>query len=298
MWGEVLYRHFRRLYLKDPKLAADALFRRVYHRHINLEAPKHLVEKITWLQLNTDTSLWTLCADKYRMREYVKSCGLSDNLPQLFGHWDNPDELDFENLPNSFVLKANNGCGTVMIVKDKTKLNDRSVKRTLKKWLRKPYGYHGAQSHYLRIKPCILAEELLPNTPEQALFSPESMVDYKIWCFNGKPECCLVIYDRNRKSGNLKLDLYDLEWNRMYDKLIESSHYKIDETTKIPKPKCLDEMIRIASILSQPFPELRLDMYNVNGKVYVGEMTFTSGYGLFKEEYYNYLGSKININGV
>lgn len=201
LWGTMLYYHNRRLYKKDPRLAANALFKRVYERSMDLDNPKHLIEKITWLQLNTDTSLWTLCADKYRVREYVEQCGLGDNMPKLYGHWDTPDEVDLSGLPDQFVLKANNGCGTVKIVRDKKTLDLRSLKSTFKKWLRRPYGYHGAQSHYLRIKPCILAEELLANTGEQLFFSPSSLVDYKVWCFGGKPECCLITYNRASYGG-------------------------------------------------------------------------------------------------
>ena len=164
LWGTMLYHHARRLYEKDPKLAADSMFRRVYHRSMNLEQPQHLIEKITWLQLNSDTSLWTKCADKLRAREYVEGCGLGDYLPKLYGHWDTTDEVDVSNLPNQFVLKANNGCGTVKIVRDKSKLNMEELRKTMRKWLSRPFGYQACQAHYLRIKPCILAEELLPIT--------------------------------------------------------------------------------------------------------------------------------------
>lgn len=296
LWGTLLYHYFRHLYNKDPRLAANALFKRVYGRNMDLDRPKHLIEKITWLQLYTDTSLWTLCADKYRVREYVARCGLLDNMPKLYGHWDNPDDVCIDNLPSQFVLKANNGCETVMIVRDKNDLDIESIRKTMHKWLNRPYGYMGAQTHYLCIKPCILAEELLPNTGRQAELSPTSLVDYKIWCFNGKPECCFIAY--NRGKGSLSVDLYDIDWNRKKDKIHPNRHYKKIDEIEFPKPSCWQEMLHIAEVLSKPFPEVRVDLYDISGKPVIGELTFTSGYGYFTEEYYNYLGNKIDIGAL
>ncbi len=300
IWGTLLYYHYRQLYNKDPRLAADAVFERVYGRKMDLDNPVHLMEKITWLQLNTDTSLWTLCADKYRVRDYVEQCGLGDNLPKLYGHWNNPDDVNFDILPKQFVLKANNGCGSVKIVTDKSNLDVKCAKKTMKKWLSKPYGYMSAQTHYIRIKPCIIAEEFLSNTGTQVGSSPSSLVDYKIWCFNGKPECCFVAYNRGAfiEGGKLSVDLYDKEWNRLANNVQSIGHYRIERDKRVPKPSCWEEMLHIAEVLSKPFPEVRVDLYNINGKPYIGELTFTSGYGYFTEEYYNYLGSKIDISGV
>lgn len=295
IWGNILYHYFYYLYKKNPKLAADGVFKRVYNRTMDLDNPKHLIEKITWLQLNTDTSLWTLCADKLRVRDYVDSCGLGNHMPKLYGHWDDPNDVDFTNLPNQFVLKANNGCGTVKVVKDKSLINIKALRKSLKKWLKRPFGYVGAQTHYLRIKPCILAEELLPIAEPQASFSPISLVDYKFWCFSGKPENCLIVYNRNG-DGLMNIDLYDMDWVRLDNCLTGSRHCKLNKETMIPKPDSWDEMLRIVSILSKPFPEVRVDLYEINGRPYIGELTFTSGYGYFTEEYYNYLGNKVDID--
>lgn len=293
LWGTYLYYKFKHLYEKDPALAADALYYKIYRRHMNLKNPKNLNEKITWLSLNTDTSLWTLCADKYRMRSYVEEKGFGDYLPKLYGHWDNPDDIDFDALPNQFVLKANNGCGTVMIVRDKSTLNFTKTKKTLKKWLKHPYGYMGAQKHYLSIKPCIIAEELLRQDALEHRFSPISMADYKVWCFKGKPECVLMVY--NRTSEKYSLDLYDLNWNKIEDKLNLNGHYNYSKNI-IPKPACLKDMLKMASVLSEPFEEVRVDFYIINSMPVVGELTFTTGYGYFTDEYYKYLGTKIQLN--
>lgn len=159
------------LYKIKPRLASDLMYYHAFHKRMDLKNPKNLIEKINWLQFNSDTSLWTLCADKYRMREYVKEKGLENYLPKLYGHWDNPDAIDFDALPNEFVLKSNNGCGTVMVVDNKNRLNFEEVIKTLKSWL-KPYGYTGGQTHYLRIKPCIIAEERLKQSHVGGYFQP------------------------------------------------------------------------------------------------------------------------------
>jgi len=297
LWGSALYYYSRRLYNKDPRLAADVVFKRVYGRPMNLDNPKHLIEKITWLQFHTDTSLWTLCADKYRVREYVEKCGLGERLPKLYGHWEKLEDVNFEGLPAQFVIKANNGCGSVKIVKDKSQSDLALMKKTMRKWLKRPFGYVAAQTHYLRIKPCILAEELLPNIGPQASISPSSLVDYKIWCFNGRPECCIVTFDRGKftSGGKLKMDIYDTRWNRIDNVISSNRHYERCPEIMVPRPKCWDEMLKIAETLSRPFPEVRVDLYDIGGEPVIGELTFSSGYGYLTEDYYNYLGSKIDI---
>lgn len=293
IWGSLLYFKYKHLYEKDPRLAADALYRKIYNRGMDIDNPKNLIEKITWLQFNSDTSLWTLCADKYRMRSYVESKGFGHCLPSLLGHWDNPRDIDFEALPDKFVLKANNGCGTVMIIEDKSKIRIDKVEKTIGKWLKRPFGYWGAQKHYLAIKPCVIAEELLRQDSFEKEFSPNSMADYKVWCFNGKPECILVVY--NRTPGHYYLDLYDLDWHKMSEKLRMNGHFGYRENI-IPRPVCLDEMLEIAASLSAPFKEVRVDFYVVNNSPIIGELTFTTGYGYFTDDYYEYLGGKIQLN--
>ena len=158
-------------------------------------------------------------------------------------------------------------------------------------------GYSNAQLHYLGIKPCIIAEELLPNTGYQNMISPGSIIDYKVWCFNGIPECILVVY--NRSSHHYYLDLYDVNWKRLDDKLNISGNPSIGfNKTEIPPIPCLNKMLQIASILSADFKEVRVDFYVVNNNPVIGEMTFSSGYGYFTNEYYHYLGSKLDIENI
>lgn len=293
LWGTYLYYKYKRIYEKDPKKAADAMYHKIYGHHMDLDNPKNLIEKITWLSLNTDTSLWTLCADKYRMRSYVESKGLGEYLPQCYGFWENPADIDFSKLPKQFVLKANNGCATVMIVRDKSLLNEKKVKRQMKKWLERPFGYMGAQKHYLSIKPGILAEELLTQSDDLNQISPSSMVDFKVWCFNGAPESILVTY--NRSTEKLKMKLYTPNWEDISNNIIDGKHYYKFDSDIIKCPKCLSEVLRCAAVISRDFPQIRVDFYITENKPVIGELTFTTGYGYFTDDYYRYLGDKVNL---
>ena len=277
----------------DPRIEMKRCYKKVFGFYPNIEEPKNLIEKIYWLQLNSDTSLWTLCADKYKVREYISNLGLIDYMPALYGKWDNINDINFDELPKSFVLKTNNGCGSVIIVKDKSKINISSIKTKLANWMSAKFGYSGSQLHYLNIKPCIIAEELLEQDVYQKGISPNSIIDYKIWCINGKAESILIVYNRSSKSYNL--DLYDIYWDKMENCLNMNGHFEYDERI-IHKPECLSEMIEIAEKISKAFHEVRVDFYVVNKKPVIGELTFTTGYGYFTLDYYNYLGSKmINV---
>ena len=280
---------YKSLYWINPRYAADLMYYHAFHTRLNLKNPRNLIEKQTWLQFNSDTSMWTLCADKYRVRDYVKGKGLENLLTTLYGQWENVNDIDFNKLPESFVMKANNGCGTVLPIKDKSTINVKNLKKTLKEWIKHPYGYVAAQFHYLPIKRCIVAEQLLEEDGEMKALSPHSLVDYKIWCFNGQPECILVVFDR--APGFTQQAVYDLEWNDISSKVFSADYYR----KPLPKPKNLDKMIEYAKILSKDFLEVRTDFYNIDGKIYFGELTFTAGYGDLTIQYYEYLGSKFEL---
>lgn len=273
------------------KAIPNKIFKKVFGRDINWDNPTNLIEKIYWLQLYTDTSLWTKCSDKYRVREYVKEKGCSEILNTLYGKWDNANDIDWNTLPDSFVLKTNNSCGQVILVKDKRNLDIPKTIKKLNNWLDLKYGYRDAQFHYTKIKPCIIAEKFFENKDD----TEKSLVDYKIWCFNGVPECVLVVYDRTK--DNYSLSLCDLEWNNISDKAfnLDNKHYS---GVDIPKPQSLNQMIENAKKLSAGIPQVRVDFYDIDGKAVFGEMTFTTGYGYFSEEYYDYLGRKLDLSKV
>jgi hypothetical protein len=280
----------RFLFYLNPRISPNIIFRHVFKRNINWSNPRNLQEKTLWLLFNKDTSLWTFCADKYKVREYVTTCGCEDSLVKLYGMWTNINQINFESLPERFILKSNNGCGTNLVVKNKDELNYDKTIKILNSWLKKPYGYNGSQLHYLKIEPCIIAEELL----EQSDINSVALVDYKVWCFNGKAECIIVIF--NRTKDKYSQIVYNLKWENISSKVYknESCYSKSD----IPKPKSFLKMIEYAERLSKKFPQVRVDFYDIKGKLYFGEMTFTAGYGDLSEEYYEYLGDKIKIGDV
>lgn len=277
----------------NPEKEVDRCYYATFHKHWDYKNPQDLIEKIFWMELYTDTSLWSKCADKYRVREYIADLGLLDYMPELYGHWERVKDIPFDKLPNSFVIKSNNGCATVEVVKDKSAINTKQLKWKLWQWLHLPYGADNASMHYWAIKPCIIAEELLHNDYEE--LSPKSLVDFKVYCINGQPQFIWVAY--NRVNMHVHVQCFDTQWNPLPDYMVNTmSHYVYDPNdTPIQKPACLEEMLALASKISAPFPQLRADFYIVHGKPVIGEMTFSQGYGFLKKEVYDKLGAMIDL---
>lgn len=269
-----------------------------FKRLPNLKNPRDLNEKILYLKLFSDTKLWSRLADKVLVRDYVKECGLECILPKLYATWDNVTKISFDTLPEAFMLKSNNGDGkgTNVAVRDKQKLSTVDVnclKLLVGGWLKlKNIGAFSAEPHYKAIQPLVFAEELLPIPKGE-----KSIVDYKLWCFNGEPYVFLVISNR-KNGGEAELSCYDLEWNNRSDMLLSGKHYHVRES-ELPKPKNIDLMIEYAKKLAKPFPEVRVDMYDIDGCIYFGELTFTSLGGMmnyFTPHALVDMGDKINLS--
>ena len=264
-----------------------------FHKFVNLNNPRDLNEKILYLKLFSDTSQWTDCADKYKVRDYVKSCGLEDVLVKLYGAWFKAEDFHLNELPESFILKANNGDGkgSNLIVKNKSKWNENELRKIIKGWLEKKHvGALSSEPQYKGIVSCVIAEELLPLDE-----GSKSLVDYKIWCFNGKPYYIWTCSDRD--NDGTEVMTYDLNWNPMPEVSIFDSRYRKGEI--IPKPKNLDKMLEVAERLAKPFPQVRLDLYNINGKIYFGETTFTSLGGMmnfYTPEFLLEMGNMVDVN--
>lgn len=278
----------------NPAIEMRRVYKNIFGKRPDIDNPKDLVEKTYWLQLHTDTSLWTRCADKYGLRGYVEELGLKGYLPALYGKWDKAEDIDLSGIDKPCILKTNNGCAQCVIVEDPNAVDITELRNRFKKWLKIPYGYAGGQLHYTRIKPCIIAEELLIPSEEDKKVSPNSLIDYKVWCFNGQPECIWVAYNRH-DGAFVDMALYDLEWNSLSQHLRNTTTDIYRPEKVIPKPKCLNEMLEIASKLTKPFPQVRADFYIINNRPIIGELTFTAGYGFYTDEYYEYLGSKVDL---
>lgn len=267
-----------------------------FKKPLNLNNPQTLNEKILYLSLKTDTSLWTRCADKYEVRSFVEEKGLKEILIPLIGVWDNVSDIDFEKLPNEFVLKATHGSGDILLVTNKFNLNWNDVIKTFKKDLSKRYGAIESGHHYMRIVPRIIAEELIKNDEETTKTS-FSLIDYKLWCFNGK--CHYIWACSNRNEHSTEVMTYDREWNAYPEYSIFYDGYRQGEL--LPKPLNLERMIEISEKLSEDMPCVRVDLYNVSGKVYFGELTFTSYGGLqdfYTDDFQKLAGSHIDLSRV
>lgn len=261
------------------------LYKKEIGGKIDFSNPKDINEKIIWLEFYTDTRLWSRLADKYEVREYVKARIGESYLVKLYGRWSSGESIDFDLLPEKFAIKPNNGSYDSVIVKDKSKTDTETVRKKLVHSLSVPFGYETAEPHYLRIEPCIIAEQLLESSQK------EGLVDYKILCFDGKPFIILVCFNRDLETHHADLMLYDLDWVRHPEWL--SSDFKND--CDCPKPKNLEKMIEIAAKLSVGLPQCRVDLYNIDGKIYFGEMTLTSNYGMmiyYRQEMLNEMGEK------
>lgn len=261
--------------LVSPKLVTHLLYYKTFHKVLNLKNPKTLNEKIHWIKFNGDTSQWVILADKYKVREYVISKGFEHSLVKLYGKWDSVDEIEWDKLPNQFVMKVNNGCGDVLICTDKSRLDIETVKKTFAPLLKEKFGITTGQMQYKDMPACIIAEELLDAEKQQV--KSTSLVDYKIWCFNGKPFYVFVYLNR-KKGGIAECMVYDIDWQAHPEYLIPSDHFAIHNETVV-KPSCLSKMLYMATKLAEGHPQMRVDLYEVDGKVYFGELTMTAACG-------------------
>lgn len=279
-----------------PELLLKIRYRYVFKKSLNLNDPQDLNEKILWAKLYADTTKWTELADKRKVRDYIEKIGLGDILVKLYATWYKKEDVDFDLLPETFIIKANNGDGkgTNKIIRkyELTEVKKVEYIKLIDKWLkRKNIGALHAEPHYKNMIPCVIAEEALPFEP-----GATSLTDYKMWCFNGKCYYIFVCNDRSVSGNSAHVMTYDMDWNAHPEFSIFNSDYLQGEI--IPKPKNFDRMVEIAEKLSKGFPELRVDLYNIDGKIYFGELTFTSQGGFmdyFTDEFNKELGSKFDI---
>lgn len=247
-------------------------------RILRLKNPKRFTEKLQWYKLNYHDPLLHVCVDKYEVRKYIKEKGLADNLVDLYFVTDNPKEINFDKLPNEFVIKTTNGSGTNIICKDKSKLNINTVYEELDAWVNRDIFASGREWSYKNIVPKIIIEEYLEDAGDNF----NGINDYKFLCFNGEPK--YVIFDVDRHTDH-KRNIYDINWN-----YIDISTDRNNFGDIIPKPEGYEEMVKTAKILSEDFPFVRVDLYYINQKVYFGELTFYpwSGYVQFNPDNFDF----------
>lgn len=280
-----------KLCIEFGKWIPDATYLKIVYylktgTNLSLKHPKTFNEKLQWLKLYNRKSEYSMMVDKVAVKEYVKRIIGSEYIIPTLGVWDNPDDINFDQLPKQFVLKCNHNSGNGMyICRDKTSIDARSVISNLKKGLKENYYKKWREWPYKNVCRKVLAEKFMVDE------SGTELKDYKIFCFNGEPEIVEVDYNR---FVNHKRNLYDKNWN-FIDMSIE---YPSEREHFIARPDNLEKMLNLARKLSQGIPHLRVDFYSIGTQIYFGELTFfhEAGMGHFYPNSWNIeLGKLIEL---
>lgn len=249
------------------------LYRLKIGKKLNLSNPQTFNEKIQWLKLNDRNPDYIMLVDKYEVKKYVaERIGDKYIIPTL-GVWDKYEDIDFDLLPEQFVLKCTHDSGGLVICKDKSKFDMKKSKKKLTRALRNNYYYVFREWPYKNVKPRIIAEKYIA---ESGKIVPE---DYKIYCMNGTPKYIAVMHNRFNENEKLSETVYDINWipqNFSFDE-----HFSISNVVQ-QKPDCLDELLNISAILCQGISQVRVDFYIIENKIFFGEITFYTASGLQK----------------
>ncbi len=276
----LLYRHDRILareieeHKKMSRTEIEAWLVQHYREKIggelDLANPQCYTEKIQWCKLNAMSENKSMMADKFAVRDWVANRIGSQYLIPLVGVWDSPDDIDFEALPKSFVLKTTHGSSTNIIVPDKSKFNISRSKRLLRRWLGLDYGWIGFEHQYMRIPPKVICEEFISNS------DGSEALDYKFHCFGGK--AYFVWVDVGRHSKNHTRVVFDMDWRQQDWRFGE---YLLPDPVP-EKPACFDELVTLAETLAGGLGHVRVDFYVIGNRPLFGEMTFSSDGGFSK----------------
>lgn len=280
---------------KYDSLSDEKFLRRIFKARmgydLDLNNPQTFNEKIQYLKLHNRKPQYTMMVDKYEVRKYISELIGKEYLIPLLGVWNNTEEIDFDRLPNQFVLKCNHNSGLGMcICKDKKLIDVNKVKKELDRGLEQDYYMKRREWPYKNVKRKIVCEKYMEDKN-----GADELSDYKVLCFNGVPK--LVEYHTGRFGSVHTQDYYDLEWNQT--KITNIGMNVLDIPAE--KPVCLDEMLELSSILAKDIPHVRVDWYVINGELYFGELTFFDGSGLdpFSSlEDDKLLGSWIDLNNI
>lgn len=268
----ILYKARRKCQIVAHRIIPNETLSKIYyrvvlHQGLNLNNPKTFNEKIQWMKLYyyPKNPLVVNGSDKFLVRDYIRRKGYGDRLVPLLGVWDNANDIDWEQLPESFVLKCNHGCAYNIVVPDKNKIDKKSTIKQLNRWLKEDFGAFNVEIHYSAIKHhCIICERYLG----------ENITDYKFFCFNGEPYCIYVsndlIHDRQAQIGFFYLDGKKMPLQR-------DDYIDIKE---VILPPFYEDMMQAAKDLCTEFPFVRVDFFITNNSWYFAELTFTPGAGM------------------
>ena len=265
-YNELSVLFYRTLSIVSPTLNTKIRYRKAFNKRLDLDNPKTFKEKLLVLKLKRyiKDPLVIKCADKYAVREYILEQGCENILIPLLASYNKANEIDWDILPNSFVIKWNFGCGFNIICTDKNKLNIAETITKLNKWEKSKSYLNYSEMQYAKTPKKIIIEEYLkPKIGELP-------ADYKVYCFNGIPKA--ILYMCERGTNSMSAAFFDVNWNFISE--TGKSVYKTFDRN-IEKPSCLKEMIDVSMKLSEPFEFVRIDYYVINDKLYFGEMTFT-----------------------
>lgn len=250
-------------FLFPDKLYLKMLFRLRMGYKLNLDNPQTFSEKLQWLKLYNRKPEHTRMVDKYEAKRYVADIIGEEYIIPTFGVWDSVDDIDFDALPNQFVLKCTHDSGGIVICKDKSSLDIKSAKQTLHKGLKRNFYSRNREWPYKNVTPRIIAEKYMVDE------SGYELKDYKFFCFDGEPKAMFIATDRGVEGVETKFDFFDMDFNHL-----PFTNGHPNATKPISKPIGFEEMKRLAGILSQGHPHVRIDFYDIYGKIYFGEITF------------------------
>ncbi len=243
-------------------------YKYITHHKCNLKNPTRYTEKLQYLRLFVypKDPLVVQCAGRAGVRDYVKEKGYESTLIPIYGIFDRFEDIDFDKLPDQFVMKCTHACAFNYICYDKSKINKEELRKKFTKWLRTNYGKKTVELHYSPIKPQIIIEKLLQENGKLP-------IEYKIHVFNGKAKSMYVVTSR---GIDIRYNNYYIDWTPF-----DGSQFNGWKKTDYPleKPKNWDDMVKMAEDLAKPFPFVRVDLYDINGKIYFSEMTFTPAKG-------------------
>ena len=253
-------------------------FKKIFNKKLDLNNPKTYNEKLQWLKLYDRRELYTTMVDKYAAKEYVASIIGEKYIIPTIGVYETFEEIDFNKLPNQFVIKCTHDSGGLVIVRDKKKLDLNKLRKKICKFLKRKYFYIHREWPYKNVKPRIIIEKYMTDNKNKCI------KDYKFFCFNGKAKI-MYISEGLENHNTARMSFYDMNCNQI---TLKRKDYSLFEE-KIVKPKNFEKMKEFAEILSQNIPHLRVDFYEINGNLYFGELTFSTcaGYLPFEDEKWN-----------
>lgn len=245
------------------KMYLKILFRLRMGYRLNLDNPKTYNEKLQWLKLYNRKPEYVKMVDKVDAKDFVANVIGSEFIIPTLGVWNDVDDIDFNELPNQFVLKCTHDSGGIVICKDKSEFDIVAAKRLLGKGLKRNYYYQNREWPYKNVKPKIIGEQYMVDE------SGYELKDYKFFCFDGEPKALFVATDRGKKSEETKFDFFDMSFQHL-----PFTNGHPNSSKNIKKPVGFEKMRELASVLSRGIPHVRVDFYDINGKIYFGEITF------------------------